>query len=438
METLKVEFKYIRPQIEIFFENEDAKFKIIPKGRRFGFTRGAAHACIDWSLEKSISILWVDTINGNIERYYERYFRPALSQIPKNIWDWNQQKKVLKIRDSVIDFRSAEQPESIEGFGYNKIILNEAGIILKDNYLYTNAILPMMMDFSDSQLIAAGVPKGKIKKDGDKHKFYELWENVLNNKQGYWGKTYSSYDNPLLTKDDILEIESEIYGQSDQEIHGIFTEASITNPFFFSYNKKRHESTEAVYDPNKRLIISVDFNLNPFAVIFKHIWRDNYGVHNHTFDEAAINNGSIPALCDLIIDRYKKNLGSCMITGDLGGKKRDLSQRDNSSWFSQIVRALNISETQLILSYNPTHHESRADMNYLLVNHPDYKINPEKCPLLCRDMMIVQCDAYGEIIKTNRKIESQKSDHADCERYACHNFEREWIERHQLSQGMRR
>ena len=55
-----------------------------------------------------------------------------------------------------------------------KIFLNEAGIILKNNYLYTNTILPMLMDYPDSQLIAAGVPKGKIKKDGTEHIFYTL------------------------------------------------------------------------------------------------------------------------------------------------------------------------------------------------------------------------------------------------------------------------
>jgi hypothetical protein len=32
---------------------------------------------------------------------------------------------------SVIDFGSAERPENLEGFSYDFVVLNEAGIILK-------------------------------------------------------------------------------------------------------------------------------------------------------------------------------------------------------------------------------------------------------------------------------------------------------------------
>ena len=30
-----------------------------------------------------LSVLWVDTIYSNIERYFDRYFRPELKQISK-------------------------------------------------------------------------------------------------------------------------------------------------------------------------------------------------------------------------------------------------------------------------------------------------------------------------------------------------------------------
>ena len=40
----------------------------------------------------------------------------------------------------VSDFRSVDRPENIEGFGYDKAFLNEAGIILRDEYLWYNAI----------------------------------------------------------------------------------------------------------------------------------------------------------------------------------------------------------------------------------------------------------------------------------------------------------
>ena len=64
-----------------------------------------------------------------------------------------------------MDFRSADKPENIEGFGYALIILNEAGIILKNRRLWEETIRPMAMDYK-AKVIIGGTPKGKrVKKD---------------------------------------------------------------------------------------------------------------------------------------------------------------------------------------------------------------------------------------------------------------------------------
>jgi hypothetical protein len=169
---MRLHLKYTQPQLDIFFPAEPARHTIIPKGRRFGATHGAAHACIEWAAE-GMPILWGDTINSNISRYVERYFLPAMKA--NNIApEWNDQKKVLKIGKGWVDFRSADRPENWEGFGYRKIVLNEAGIILADPYLYTNAVRPMMLDFADAELFALGVPKGKRLRDGKEHPFFSM------------------------------------------------------------------------------------------------------------------------------------------------------------------------------------------------------------------------------------------------------------------------
>ena len=160
---MQLDLSYTEAQLEVFFERKE-RFTVLTKGRRFGATHGAANACIEWALEGK-KILWGDTVNSNIDRYFTRYFEPPLKAAGLS-YDWSAQKKECRLLDGHIDFRSADRPENWEGFGYHYIFLNEAGIILKDPYLYTNAVLPMMLDFPDSRLIAAGVPKGKIGKDG--------------------------------------------------------------------------------------------------------------------------------------------------------------------------------------------------------------------------------------------------------------------------------
>lgn len=176
-----------------------AKVKVIAKGRRYGLTKGYANFIITKMVGGISPILWVDAVYTNIDRYIERYFIPVLKHLPKEHWKWRQQKKELSVFDSKLDLRSADRPELIEGFAYKLIILNEAGIILKDEYLWENAIRPMIMDFNPDQLIG-GTPKGqnlffdlKVKADDDKDPRYKDWE--------YFHRT--SYDNPFLKKKEI-------------------------------------------------------------------------------------------------------------------------------------------------------------------------------------------------------------------------------------------
>lgn len=208
-------------------------------------------------------------------------------------------------------------------------------------------------------------------------------------------------------------------------------EREVLNPFAHQYDPKKHESTNAIFDPNKQLIIKIDFNMVPFAVNFSHMWRDEKGEHFHTFNEAQIPKGSIPAMIDLIKAKYHNQLSNCLITGDAMGRRGDLSQRDNANYYIQLQRGLRLKESQIKVKSNPTHDNSSSDVNYVLANFPDYKINPETCPNTCRDMRTVQCDAFGEIQKRNRNDLTQRADFLDCERYGINTFLKKWIEVHQ-------
>lgn len=196
-------------QREIF--EHPARYKIAVKGRRFGITLGAANDFIKCGLEGTFKKgLWVDTVNTNIDRYVERYFIPELRKLPSNYWSWKQQAKILVIKNSYIDFRSSDRPENIEGFGYDKFFLNEAGIILKDEYLWNNAIRPMLWDYSASGVIG-GTPKGK-------GVFNELFERGNDPEQPlYKSFRFTTFDNPYLPvetiKQDILDMPERVVRQ---------------------------------------------------------------------------------------------------------------------------------------------------------------------------------------------------------------------------------
>jgi len=234
-----VEFSYTPKQEEVFFQ-DDVRFKTLGKGRRVGFTHGVMRYLVDTSLDAGVrKVLWVDTVHANIRRYIERYMMPDLKQLPKEIWEWKITDKIVRVADTEIDFRSADNPENIEGFGYDLIILNEAGIILKDEYLWYNAIRPMLLDNPNSKAIIGGVPKGN-------NLFAELIKNGQNGRENWMHYTATSYDNPLLRKEDIDELIDELGDNDDviqQEIFGKVVDG--TGLEYFNYSKLL-ESTKIV------------------------------------------------------------------------------------------------------------------------------------------------------------------------------------------------
>jgi hypothetical protein len=205
------------PNQQRIFDSQ-VKHMVVSKGRRFGLTKGAANDFIKSALMgKFRRGLWIDTVNANIERYVERYFLPHLKKLPENIWHWRKQEKILEIRNAYIDMRSADRPENIEGFGYDKYFINEAGIVLKDEYLWNNAIRPMLWDYKDTHGVIGGTPKGK-------GVFFEMSERGKDPTQpDYEFLTFTTFDNPFI---DVKSIREEIDSMPErvvkQEIYAEF------------------------------------------------------------------------------------------------------------------------------------------------------------------------------------------------------------------------
>lgn len=256
--NVDIPIAYHPGQDEIFFQS-DAKKKIVVKGRRFGLTRGVANYFIEAMLDGISPLLWVDTINSNIDRYMERYFYPVLKHLPSSQWQWRQQRKELAIFKSRLDMRSADQPERIEGFAYKKIFLNEAGIILRNEYLWHNAISPMMLDFNP-EVIIGGTPKGK----GLYHQLAVKAQDKTEKDWQYFHKT--SYDNPFLKREDINELANDMPEiVRKQEIYAEFLE-DVSAVFM----KIDEAATSSFTEPtiNKRYFLGVDLGrLQDFTVL---------------------------------------------------------------------------------------------------------------------------------------------------------------------------
>lgn len=183
---------------DAFFDSKP--FGTIRSCRRSFKTMGATRYIVEKLLDTPNSTgIWVDTINKNIDRYYERYFKPLAGEIT----DWNYQKKTLQFANgSYLDFGSAESPENMEGFEYDYYILNEAGIILKKDSLWDNTLRPMFKNSKGGRIL--GTPKGK-------NKFHKLCNLQTDDWCHYH---FRVYDCPFYSK---LEIEK-LKAETPQEV----------------------------------------------------------------------------------------------------------------------------------------------------------------------------------------------------------------------------
>lgn len=402
-ESIDFDIKYSSSQSELFFpEGPFPKYTIVRKGRRGGLTKGAANAMIEYGLSEDfhflpagpLMFLWGDTIAANIDKYVDRYFIPELKKLPKYLWAWKKQERMMKVGRATIDFRSADRPENWEGFGYHLIFLNEAGIILEDDYLYKNAVLPMLMDFPNAKIIVAGAPKGKRHKGGE-HLFYTLYKKSLEDKVNYRNLYFTGHNNPFIARDEIKLIEETMDSETaKQEIDGEFIDLN-DKKFLYSFREDKHVIKG--YEPNRHLpiTISYDFNVEPMTALISQSVNMRKAV---VFDEISIEVGSVEEINEKIKVKYLQWLGNIDITGDATGRNREKVKRGNINAYRQIKDDLGLKDYNIkVPSSNPAHRDSRQLCNSVLT-HAEFFIT-ENCQQTIADVVSAAVDGQGELIK---------------------------------------
>lgn len=357
-----------------------------------------------------------------------------------------QQNFIKCVTGSYVRFRGLDDSEKVKGIAsFKKIILEE---VSQFDHEDLKQIRKRLRGKLGQQVIGIFNPiseehwiKKKIFDDADlvavecdiAGKWANPSGNILVLKTNYLDNKYIVGPN-FVDQHVIDDFEQDKINDPDYyNIYGLGDWGEISkgdSPFAVQFNEQRHVSEVPVYDPKKQLIIAIDFNLTPFCVTFHHFWSDTAGAHCHQFDEAEIKQGSIPAMIEYIKTKYGKSLPNAVLTGDAMGNRGDISQRDNASLYIQLIRGLGMRDRQIQVSSNPTHENSKADVNYFLAHFPDYKVHKSNKGTI-RDLKNVQVDIFGQIQKRDRKDVNQRADYLDTVRYLVHNILYKWIDQDQ-------
>lgn len=113
----------------------------------------------------------------------------------------------------------------------------------------------------------------------------------------------------------------------------------VAGRFYPSFNQTKHTYRDSVYDPEKTLHISFDFNVHPGISIS--IWQIE---GNKAFCDDEIlakepDNNTLRA-CELFYNKYKNHKGGIFIYGDPSGKAQDSKLQRGVNHYSIIRKAL--------------------------------------------------------------------------------------------------
>jgi len=131
----------------------------------------------------------------------------------------NPRPQIVFKSGAIVDFGSADNPDSLRGEAYDRLFKDESAFIKEGA---KNAIKPLTYD--------TGAPTWDTTTPWGKGEVWELWERGLKGDTDYGCFHYNYKDNPYLHEDGIKEIEKDIkeFGESSIyvqcEIYGNFVE----------------------------------------------------------------------------------------------------------------------------------------------------------------------------------------------------------------------
>ena len=177
----------------------DARWKIICAGRRFGKSLLCAadiiNRCLSGKYTEFDQIAWIAPTNGVAQRGVEAF--KLIVQDSPNIITWYKSAPVTAtfINGVKVVFLSADNPDSLRGFGFSHIVIDEADYL--DPLLWDAVIRPSLADKKGS-MIAISTPRAKGTF------FHKLYLQGLTGEYDYIKSFhFPSSVNPLIDKQEI-------------------------------------------------------------------------------------------------------------------------------------------------------------------------------------------------------------------------------------------
>lgn len=397
--------------------NEASRFNVLCCGRRWGKT----------ALSEDLLLSPDDEGNGCLNGYPVAYFAPTYKMLME-VWRTlnstlfaiithksETEKRIEIAGGGIIDFWSLEDPNSIRGRKYKRIVVDEAAMSRNLNEAWLRVLRPTLTDLQGDAWFLS-TPKGK------NNDFYQLFKN--REQYGDWRSwQMPTVTNPHIAKSEVDQAERQVDPVSfAQEYLASFVTDELDS-WAYCYSEAKHVG-ETKLNKQAELYLSFDFNRNPITCgVFQHYGGWIYGI-----EQIKLKNSNIYELCDYIQMKYRGSM--FIVTGDATGKASNALVQDNINYYTVIKTRLNLGNSQIkVHTVNPKLEENRVLVNSIL-HHNNVLLDRERCKGLLFDLEYAKVLPDGSLDKSDRNDATKQLDALDCFRYYLNTFHKHLLAIH--------
>lgn len=212
-------------------------------------------------------------------------------------------------------------------------------------------------------------------------------ETVTINRRRVVSKTADNKALSAAYRLNLRETLSELQYKALVEGEDVMFDSGLVLPNWTSEN----EDIKVMYDPNRRIYLSCDFNLDPMSWVLAHVTAYQDGSFDYEFfDEICYGPCTVKDAAEMFVRRYKNHTAGITVTGDSSGRAGHANNETaQSNSFDTILNTFfeaGMENYKLDVPRKAPPVESRHEVFISRVRNADgdvfIKVNPERCPKL--------------------------------------------------------
>lgn len=188
MNLYSMKIKLHKGQYEV--ATDPHRFKVVNAGRRWGKSVLSRMIMLKWAKD-SPGLYWI--VSPTYQQGKDIHWMQGYRRELKNVLKWNDSDLSVTLDNgSVIQLKSAENPDRLKGVKLKGLIVDEIAAMRNWEWIWQEALRPCLTDYS-APAIFISTPKGY-------NHFYNLYHT---NNELYKSWHFTSYDNPYIPKEEL-------------------------------------------------------------------------------------------------------------------------------------------------------------------------------------------------------------------------------------------